>query len=202
MTENAAQRIRGSRCVVCNARTTAWYCLDCGVSTTSGGRSDADLTKYRNASAARWQTMRDERTTVANTIGWELHADGIIRSSAPTPVTPSDPRRWCDDCLCYGVHRPGCGLIEMDGRFVGGYERMSPKPKFTRARPLATPEPWWDPRTRRLHDRAVRRRWTLFTEQWSAVALLNLTAALERGLAADKGRPALSAQHSALADPS
>jgi hypothetical protein len=42
----------------------------------------------------------------------------------------------------------------------------------------------------------------LFTEQWSAVALLNLTAALERGLAADKGRPALSAQHSALADPS
>lgn len=188
MTENAAQRIRGSRCVVCNARATAWYCLDCGVATTSGGRSDTDLPKYRNASAARWQTQRDERTTVANTIGWELHADGVIRSSAPTPVPPSDPRRWCDDCQCYGVHRPGCDLIAMDGRFVGGYESLSPKPTFVRARSLAAPKPWWDSRTHRMHDRAVRRRWTQFAEQWSAVALLNLTAALERGFAAIEPR--------------
>jgi len=181
MTHTAAQRIRGSRCVACNARATAWLCERCGLASTYVAARAIDQSPFRHriASAARWRAASDDRETVAGAIGFH-RVGGIVESEYKPCTTVSDPRRWCDDCQCYGVHRRGCDLIKMDGIFVGGYESLRPKSSYVPKLPaLAAPEPWWSPSLKRQHEKAVRRRWSLFAEQWAKIALHIFTATLE-----------------------
>jgi hypothetical protein len=87
-------------------------------------------------------------------------------------VQPLDPRRWCDECIAARTHRNGCALIEIDGRFVGGYPNdgltREGRKKFGK---LATAAPHWLPSHHRQHERAVRRRWNAFSIMWTKIGL-------------------------------
>lgn len=97
-------------------------------------------------------------------------------------VRPLDPRRWCDDCTGARVHRAGCPLIELDGRYVGGYPddgtRVQAPKRFAQ---LTAPGAHWQPSHHRRHARAVARRWRVFCETWTRIGLDYWARVLEAG---------------------
>lgn len=114
--------------------------------------------------------MRDDETHIATAGIRFIDAEALNR------VAPIDPRRWCDECICGRVHRHGCPMIEMDGKYVGGYpDDGTHKKSPARFGALKDPGAHWLPRHHRQHARAIRRRWTAFRNMWERICLDYLT---------------------------
>lgn len=92
-------------------------------------------------------------------------------------VHPSDPRRWCYECIAYRRHRRGCALIDTEGPYIGGYpdDGLRSPIKFAR---LKMPSDRWSAVNWRQHTRAMQRRWDAFIASWASIGLDVFTRAI------------------------